>query len=476
MDIRKFRVVILCATWLLLLLAGCDVPGRTPSATDAPTLTSVITVPPAEPSSILAGSRPMIYDDDGSRDGIAALLYLLEQQEFSIKAIDISYGEAHPDVYIQYIGRVLDSLGIQDIPLGAGQDAPLGPGTPFPDFLRQLSDRFWDYPLTNTDKTYQVQDAAGLMVSTISQASEPVIIFMSGTFTTLAQALRLDPGIKDKIAAVYFMGGAVNVLGNITNLIPDSTNHVAEWNIYADPQAAKEVFESGLNFYMVPLDATNPLKLIQSDILPWLQGDPKAKLVAGLYNMVFTDLGFSTVEIFDLTAAVLTARPDFCTFQPLHLDVITAVGDTLGLTAVVPNGLPNIHACLEPDLVQVKQEQNRTFTSTGASQDSHPAAPIIGTWTGTASNNGFEMQILVTIDATCQLGQTCGRFDIPSASCSGTWTWVGMDGEMYQFQASNLTQGCGPGTDYLLPQPDGTVVYISRGVYGETRGSLQRVP
>ena len=86
------------------------------------------------------------------------------------------------------------------------------------------------------------------------------------------------------------------------------------------------------------------------------------------------------------------------------------------------------------------------------------------------------MQISITIEETCQLGQTCGQFDIQTVSCSGTLTWVGMDGELYQFQAGDKTEACGEGVDYLLPQTDGTLMYISRGDYGETKGVLHREP
>jgi purine nucleosidase/pyrimidine-specific ribonucleoside hydrolase len=221
----------------------------------------------------------LIVEDDGSRDGMAALLYFLSYPEISIEALSISYGEAHPALYIQHVGRVLDHFGISDIPLGAGQDRPLAGGTPFPDWLRQLSDNFWDYPLPNADKTYPFEEAPELMVSVINQASEPVTIFMSGPFTNLAQAIRLDPEIKGNISAVYFMGGAVYVPGNITNLMPDPNNQVADWNMIADPQAAKDVFESGLELYMVPLDATHKVLLQQEDLLPWRQGDEKANMV-----------------------------------------------------------------------------------------------------------------------------------------------------------------------------------------------------
>ena len=68
-----------------------------------------------------------------------ALLYLLSEPDVNMMAVNISYGEAHPDIYIQHVGRMLDAAGHGDIPLGAGQDGPLGNGTPFPDWLRQLS-------------------------------------------------------------------------------------------------------------------------------------------------------------------------------------------------------------------------------------------------------------------------------------------------------------------------------------------------
>lgn len=367
MDDRKVFPMISLA-FILLFASGCVKPGTTPTEDSAFTSVppTVIVIPTAGPIDSVESTSPpeknrLIFDDDGSRDGLAALLYLLSFPEISIEAITISYGEAHPELYIQHMGRVLDDFGITDIPLGAGQDTPLAGGVPFPDWLRQLSDKFWDYPLPNADKTYPFQNAPELIDLTINQASEPVTIFLSGTFTNLAQALRLDPTIKNNISAVYFMGGAVYVPGNITNLISDSNNRVAEWNILADPQAAKEVFESGLELFMVPLDATNKVILRQADVTQWRQGDEKADLVADLYDIMFNNYGMPTVEIFDLTAAVILVQPELCAFQPLHLDVITDGGDTLGQTSVVPNTEPNIHACLEPNTDQVKQSLNETF-------------------------------------------------------------------------------------------------------------------
>lgn len=354
---------------LLLFVAGCREPAAIPAVAESCTPAPPASAPLA--AATLAGtveptSSPakmlLLFDDDGSRDGTAALLYLLSHPDISIQAVTVSYGEAHPDVYVQHLGCMLEIFGRSDVPLGAGQDMPLAGGTPFPAWLRESSDNFWDYPLPDAGKTYPYRNAPELMVTMIHQAPQPVTLFVSGPFTNLAQALQLDPGIKDRITAVYFMGGAVYVPGNIINLDRDSDNQVADWNMIADPQAAKELFESGLELYMVPLDATHKVLFRQEELVPWRQGDAKANMLVDLVDIMFNTWGLETAEIFDLTAAVLMLQPEACTFQPLHLDVVTQTGPTLGQTRVVPDAVPNVHVCLEPDVDQVRQNLYETFT------------------------------------------------------------------------------------------------------------------
>jgi inosine-uridine nucleoside N-ribohydrolase len=41
---------------------------------------------------------------------------------------------------------------------------------------------------------------------------------------------------------------------------------VAEWNVWVDPVAAREVFSSGLDLYLLPLDETNKITWTMKDI------------------------------------------------------------------------------------------------------------------------------------------------------------------------------------------------------------------
>jgi len=305
----------------------------------------------------------VIFDDDGSPDGTAALLYLLSHQGVSLKAVSISYGEAYPEIYIQHIARMLDDFGIKDIPLGAGLSAPLAGDNAFPESVRQGAGNFWGLLLPNAEKTYPAQDAAELMVAVINQSPKPVTLFISGPCTNLAQALRLEPEIEDNIAAVYIMGGAVYVPGNIQDLFPESENLVAEWNIYADPQAAKEIFESGLDLFLVPLDATNQVSLDKKNTRQWRKGSQVGVFAADIYDMLFNKWGTDRTGVWDLMTAAIMVKPDLCEFQPLHLQVVTKEGNTNGQTAVIQDEQPNIQACLRPDVKQIRQTLDQVFSS-----------------------------------------------------------------------------------------------------------------
>jgi len=304
----------------------------------------------------------VFYDDDGSLDGTVALLYLLAHQDVAVQAATISYGEAHPEVYVQHIGRLLDDLGMNSIPLGAGPDAPLSKGNAFPDWIRELSNSFWNFALPNEDRIYLATNAPELMVRSIKQSNVPVTIFMSGPGTNLAQALRLDPNIRENIDSVYIMGGAVYVPGNIGNLLPNSPNGVAEWNIYADPQAAKEVFNSGLDIYLVPLDATDQVIINIEDTRLWRVGGKTASYAASLYDISFNEYGMEVTEIWDLLAAVVMVDPELCGFQSLSMDVITEDTSMAGKTVLVADGQPNVSVCLYPDPDLVRQSMIDVFS------------------------------------------------------------------------------------------------------------------
>ena len=134
---------------------------------------------------------------------------------------------------------------------------------------------------------------------------------------------------------------------------------------------------------------------------------------------------------------------------------------------------------MDPDADLIMRVLNDVFSGVQEASDTSEVPlidPVVGIWSGIVVNNDFEMEISISIDGSCLLGNQCGEFEITNISCSGLLSWVGMDGERYEFQASEMTGSCGVGSDYLLPQADGTLKYYWKGDAGETTGTLQREP
>ncbi|MGH2720005.1 MAG: nucleoside hydrolase, partial [Actinomycetota bacterium] len=89
------------------------------------------------------------------------------------------------------------------------------------------------------------------------EAPEPVTLLVTGPLTTLAAALAAAPTIEEKIAEVVWMGGALDVAGNVDPGYEPGHDMSAEWNAYWDPHAVARVWRTGLRVVACPLDVTS---------------------------------------------------------------------------------------------------------------------------------------------------------------------------------------------------------------------------
>jgi len=293
----------------------------------------------------------LIWDDDGSPDGIIALLYFLSHPSVEVLAATVSYGEAHPAFFIDFVADMLDYLNYQDIPIAAGRDSPIEGNNAFPDFLRNPTDTFWDVPLPASDYPVSSLSAPELIVETVSSSPEPVTIFVSGSFTNIAEALRIDPTIVDNIQSIECMGGAIYDPGNVGGVWDFGIdNVVAEWNIYVDPLAAYEGFASGIEIHLTPLDATNQVWTTREDQADlYALGNRTSTLVADLLEWKFGFQGSDSFTIFDLLAAVLTSDPQACDWTDMYLSVVSEPGPEQGWTYADPDATSLSKVCLSPD-------------------------------------------------------------------------------------------------------------------------------
>lgn len=315
---------------------------------------------PAEPD---ASRIPIIVDDDGSMDGMVASLYFLMHPGYEVIALTASNGDCHPSIFVNNLGRLLTLTGRAGIQVAAGQNFPLVGENAFPESWRDFGDDFFGFPLPPQSEPISLLSAPELMVELINASPEPVALFVSGTHVNLAQALRLDPGIRDNIRWVGVMGGALFVEGNIGSEAGGQgyTNETAEWNIWVDPLAADEVFSSGLTIFLTPLDATNQVTWGKDFSRRWKSSrDPAAKL-AGEMVMDMNDRFGNYVYVWDLTAAIFVDDPTLCVSEKFRVEVVTEPGPNEGRTLAIldPNG--NVTACLDPDVPAFHARAEKVF-------------------------------------------------------------------------------------------------------------------
>ncbi|MGV2829620.1 nucleoside hydrolase [Myxosarcina sp. GI1(2024)] len=317
---------------------------------------------------------PLIFDDDGSQDGMTALAYMLANPEFDVEAITIANGIARPETFADNLKRMLGRLDYTDIPIGVGRSTPLAGNNEFPDFIRDGADTFWTPFVTLPEEVpaIETESAAELIIETINSSPEPVAILATGPLTNIAEALRQEPSIIDNISVLQVMGGALDVPGNLP-VLPDppfSTNETAEFNIWVDPVAAQEVFaagEDGLEIQLTPLDATNQIEFDRENYQDWLDtGTPESEIAAE-----FLDFALEIIQsdndpnpVWDLVAAINLAEPDFSPETPVHIDVDTASdpGENQGQTSVVEDLPPNVLASLNPSFANIPFDAGEVFS------------------------------------------------------------------------------------------------------------------
>jgi tetratricopeptide (TPR) repeat protein len=130
-----------------------------------------------------------------------------------------------------------------------------------------------------------------------------------------------------------------------------------------------------------------------------------------------------------------------------------------------------------PDLSQQAAEELKSIGRPEISQQEPVNADAIaGVWEGSASGGSLTFQITITIESSCGVDSVCGPFDIPAIPCSGTFILINVTDDTYSFKTADIQGPCGVAySDTLTLLPDGTLLYVSTGEYGETREVLQRV-
>ena len=301
-------------------------------------------------------TRTFIFDSDGGVDDAQALIMLVANGK-TPDIITTVFGNVGRDQATTNLLAVASHLGV-DIPTHRGADRPLTQPIIDATYVHG-NDGLGGAPRPKAQNSPASDDAIGVLIRTFRDAAktgDKADILMIGPLTNLALALRLAPDITDGIGTLTIMGGTVYGRGN--------TTPAAEFNIFADPEAAQIVLTIGLETVVVPWEACvahymdgERVDQLFEKTPPSIQRDFSQALV-NHYRGVREKLGRPDNMLYvDPLAAAVVLDPSIVTKSvSASSSVELGPGLTRGMTLVDPSGrlnTPKITFVEEVDLAKV---------------------------------------------------------------------------------------------------------------------------
>lgn len=197
----------------------------------------------------------VILDTDPGIDDVVTLALAARSPELELVAVTTTYGNATLDRCTRNARHVLQLAGRPEVPVCPGSDRPL---------IRPLVTAPETHGLTGVGYApvpppQPVQPQPEILLELISRESQPLVLVTLGPLTNLAHAIRRDSElVRKKIWLHLGMFGNLRERGN--------TNRWADFNAWADPEAADLVLKAGLPTTMVGLDATRRFTLSRTEV------------------------------------------------------------------------------------------------------------------------------------------------------------------------------------------------------------------
>jgi len=292
---------------------------------------------PATPRSAPVGTRehplPLIIDSDPGLDDALAIGLGLARPELDILAVTTVGGNADVRHCTENALRLLHAYGRDDIPVAEGAAGPLvGRVVRATEVHGEAGIGSTELPPATAQAV--PEHAVEFIARLLRDHPEPVAIAPIGPLTNIALVLKLYPDLADRISHLSIMGGSIGE-GNSTVS--------AEFNIYADPEAADVVFRSGVPITMMGLDVTHQA-LFDRRAAEALRasGTNSGRIAAELTDFALDRNmewgGRTTAAIHDAVAVAHFAVADLVEVAPYYVEVDTTDGPARGRT--VCDGLP----------------------------------------------------------------------------------------------------------------------------------------
>lgn len=294
--------------------------------------------------------RRIWVDTDMGFDDLAAIAMLDADPGISIAGISLVAGNAGLAQVVENARRARAFLG-WDAPLHAGSDRPLAGRTPATasSVLGSAGMPTVGACLPPAGDAVPAEDAIAALARFLASDQGGEVLAL-GPLTNLALLARAEPRAARRIRRLTWMGGSAG---------PGNHTAAAEFNAFADPEAAQAVLDAGVPLRMVGLDACRPVTVSVRDA-------EDLRAVGGERAVVLGDLlegyarigGGNSHALYDPVAAAALVDAGAVHFRRAHLAMELDGTLTRGMSVVewrVPRRAEaNAEIATEPDVPFVR--------------------------------------------------------------------------------------------------------------------------
>lgn len=272
--------------------------------------------------------KRLVIDTDTGADDAVALLMALAHPTATVEAVTTVAGNVPLVQATRNACCTLRVAGHADVPVYVGADRPL---------TRPLetatdvhgSDGLGDSNQPDPQIEVQAEHAVDALLRLSRQNPGELTLITLGPLTNIALALAIDPAFLTRFDHTVIMGGAPDVVGNITDM--------AEFNIWVDPEAALRVFESPGNKTMVGWNVAMASALVSVEQRQQMAATGTAcgqfahDVTAVVEAFCHEELGLPFFSLPDPIAVAIALDPAISTrSQPIGVRV--GVGEARGVT------------------------------------------------------------------------------------------------------------------------------------------------
>jgi len=298
-------------------------------------------------------ARKVILDVDPGVDDAVAMCVALAAPELDVLAVTAVGGNVLADQATRNVQAIVEQLDPPRWPrLGAasnermlradarhifGADGLCGAHFPFAELHHQ-------------------RPSTKVIIDEVLAAPGDVTIVALGPLSNIAAALQQMPDLAGQIGHLIILGGTVGGPGNITP--------AAEFNVYCDAEAARDVFRSQVTKTIIPIDVTNRILFGFEMLQKFPDGSSRTsqllqKVLPGAFRSYRQNLGLEGIHLHDTVAVVAAMHPELFTMERMHGEVETDGTITHGVTVFDrrrhPENRPNLDVAVDADVARVTE-------------------------------------------------------------------------------------------------------------------------